>query len=104
MTTNAINQLDNALLCPGRRIDMETDFGYGCLGTIRTSFTQPPPGPSWVFWTHGTDSPTFLASLRGVDVRLYRPSTGYIAEGCSTLSVPCSRGSELPLAVQKSSY
>ncbi|GLA56002.1 hypothetical protein AnigIFM63604_003491, partial [Aspergillus niger] len=51
MTTNAINQLDNALLCPGR-IDMETDFGYGCLGTIRTSFTQPPPGPSWVFWTH----------------------------------------------------
>lgn len=45
MTTNVINQLDNALLCPGR-IDMETDFGYGCLGTIRTSFTQPPPGTS----------------------------------------------------------
>ncbi|PYH64005.1 uncharacterized protein BO88DRAFT_352095, partial [Aspergillus vadensis CBS 113365] len=52
MTINIINQLDNALLCPGR-IDMETGFGYGCLETIRTSFTQPPPGPSWVFWTHG---------------------------------------------------
>ena len=99
MTTNAINQLDNALLCPGR-IDMETDSGYGCLGTIRTSFTQPPPGSGRT----GTDSPTFLASLRGVDVRLYRPSIGYIAEGCSILSVPCSRGSEIPLAVQKSSY
>ncbi|KAI2937981.1 hypothetical protein CBS147321_7511 [Aspergillus niger] len=49
MTTNAINQLDNALLYPGR-IDMESDFGYGCLGTIRTSFTQPPLGTSWVFW------------------------------------------------------
>ncbi|OJZ79472.1 hypothetical protein ASPFODRAFT_55192 [Aspergillus luchuensis CBS 106.47] len=49
MTTNVIKQLNNALLCPGR-IDMESDFGYGCLGTIRTSFTQPPPGTSWVFW------------------------------------------------------
>ncbi|GLA56094.1 hypothetical protein AnigIFM63604_004390, partial [Aspergillus niger] len=42
MTTNVIKQLDKALLCQGR-IDMETDFGYGCLGTIRTPFTQPPP-------------------------------------------------------------
>ncbi|RDH26565.1 hypothetical protein BDQ94DRAFT_176288 [Aspergillus welwitschiae] len=48
-TTNVIKQLDNALLCPGR-IDMETDFGYGCSGTFRTSFTQPPPGTPWVFY------------------------------------------------------
>ncbi|RDH26450.1 hypothetical protein BDQ94DRAFT_18072 [Aspergillus welwitschiae] len=103
MTTNAINQLDNALLCPGG-IDMETDFGYGCLVTNRTSVTQPPPGTSWVFWTQGNSFAPSLANLSGVDVRLYRPSIGYIRKGCATLSVPCSRGSELPLAVQKSSY
>ncbi|RDH26705.1 hypothetical protein BDQ94DRAFT_176211 [Aspergillus welwitschiae] len=77
MTTNVINQLDNALLCPGR-IDMETDFGYGSLGTIRTSFTQPPPGTSWVFWTQGNSFAQSLANLRGVNVRWYRPSIGYI--------------------------
>ena len=57
---------------------METDFGYGCLGTNRTSFTQPPPGTSWVFWTQGNSFAPSLANLSGVDVRLYGPSIGYI--------------------------
>ncbi|OJZ79609.1 hypothetical protein ASPFODRAFT_54921 [Aspergillus luchuensis CBS 106.47] len=43
MTTNVIKQLDNALLCPGR-IDMETDFGSGCPGTIRTVFDAAATG------------------------------------------------------------
>ena len=47
MTTNAIKQLDDTLLCP-ERVDIEAHFGYGCLRINRTSFTQPLPGTSWV--------------------------------------------------------
>ncbi|RDH27001.1 hypothetical protein BDQ94DRAFT_175996 [Aspergillus welwitschiae] len=74
VTTSAIEQLDHPFLRK-EPVDMEFDYGQAESDTFSCSSCNPPLGVSWVFWTQGTDAPTSLASLRGVDYRS-RPSKG----------------------------